>query len=145
MPQYELMYILGSNVADNEVPQVSQQVLKCAEEFGATDVKETQLGKKKLAYPIKKTRNGYYVVVNFTMDGKKINEFESRIRAMEQSIIRHILINLDEHLERSAKDKIAQSKLTRRPEAVAAKTEKSATLPKTTLTEIDEKALEEKI
>jgi small subunit ribosomal protein S6 len=160
MPQYELMYLLGSNVADNEVPQVSEQVLKFVSEFGGADVRQEQLGKKKLAYPIKKTRNGHYVTVNFAMDTKRINEFEARVHAMSQSIIRYILINIDEHLERSAKDKIAQSKLTHRldmPEALetpatkpspaykAPKTQKVPSAPKEPLVEIDEKALDEKI
>lgn len=116
---------------------------------GGTDIKEQQLGKKKLAYTIKKTRNGHYVVVNFTMDTKKVNDFEARVRSMDQSIIRYILINLDEHLERMAKDKVAQSKLTRRPD-MAQEAIGSPALPPTSkkkepLVEIDEKALDEKI
>jgi small subunit ribosomal protein S6 len=114
MPQYELMYLLGSHVADDEVPKISQGILKFAEDFGATEIKETQLGKKKLAYPIGKTRNGHYVVVNFTMDGKTINTFDAKIRTQDANIIRYILINLDEHLDRMEKDRIAQSKIVRK-------------------------------
>ena len=150
MPQYELMYLLGSNVADDEVPKISQNVLKFAEDFGASDVKETQLGKKKLAYPIGKTRNGHYVVVNFAMDGKNINTFDAKIRTMDNSIIRYLIVNLDEHLERMAKDKIAQSKIVRRipteettEAASAPKLKKEKDAPK--LEEIDEKSLDEKI
>lgn len=140
MPQYELMYLLGANVADTDVPAVSQQVQKFIADFGGSDAKETQLGKKKLAYPIKKTRNGHYVVVNFTMDGGKVNELDARIRALEQQIIRYLLINLDEHLERTAKDKVAQSKMTRREPTAEGKPKSAAPL-----VEIDEKALDEKI
>lgn len=144
MPQYELMYLLGSNVADTEVPTVSEQVKKSIETNGGTDIVEQQLGKKKLAYPIGKTRNGHYVVVNFTMDGKKVNELDAKIRAQDNSIIRYILINLDEHIDRMAKDKIAQSKIIRRePVPNEAKTDGSKPAP--VLTEIDDKALEEKI
>jgi len=108
------MYVLGANVADDDVPKISQNILKFAEDFGATDVKETQLGKKKLAYPIGKTRNGHYVVVNFTMDTKNINQFDAKIHTQDTSIIRYIIINLDEHLDRMKKDKIAQSKIVRK-------------------------------
>jgi|GEM_PF-549075 len=114
MPQYELMYLLGSHVADDEVPKISEQIRKFAEDLGATDIQETQLGKKKLAYPIKKTRNGHYVVVNFSMDGTKVNSFDARIRAQDTVIIRYILINLDEHFERLEKDKVVQAKLNRK-------------------------------
>lgn len=145
MPQYELMYLLGSHVADDEVPKISQQVLKVAEDFGAEGVSETHLGKKKLAYPIKKTRNGYYVVVNFAMDSRKINEFDAKIRTMDSSIIRYLLTNLEEHLERQEKDKIVQSKMVRRipptetPVAEAAPAAPAAPAPKKeTVKEVEE-------
>ncbi len=114
MPQYELMYLLGSQVADDEVPKISESVLKFAADFGGTDIKETQLGKKKLAYPIGKTRNGHYVVVNFTMDGKNINAFDAKIHTQDTQIIRYLIVNLDEHLARMGKDRIAQSKIVRK-------------------------------
>ncbi len=147
MPQYELMYLLGANVADTDVPQVSAQVKKLVEDFGGTDVVETQLGKKKLAYTIKKTRNGHYVVVNFAMEPKKVFGLDARIHSMDQSIIRYLIINLDEYLERMAKDKIAQSKIIRRipAEATESKSEVRAKKPVAPIIELDEKALDEKI
>ena len=108
------MYLLGAHVADDEVPKISAQILKFAEDFGGTEIKESQLGKKKLAYPIGKTRNGHYVVVNFAMDGKDINTFDAKIRTQDQNIIRYLIVNLDEHLARMEKDRIAQSKIVRK-------------------------------
>jgi small subunit ribosomal protein S6 len=150
MPQYELMYLLGSHIADDEVPKISQSILKFAEDFGATEIKESQLGKKKLAYPIGKTRNGHYVVVNFTMDAKNINTFDAKIRTQDQVIIRYIIVNLDEHLERMAKDKIAQSKIVRKgpPAENAVPTPKAASAPKKeapALVEINQEELDKKI
>ena len=117
MPQYELMYLLGSNVADDQVQTISDSVKKSIEDFGGTSITETQLGKKKLAYPIGKTRNGYYVVVDFTMDGSKVNELDAKIRTQDSTIIRYLLINQEEFLERSKKDKIEQAKIVRRQPA----------------------------
>ena len=108
------MYLLGSQVADTEVPAVTAQILKFVSDFGGSEVKETQLGKKKLAYPIKKTRNGHYVVVDFVMDSRKVNDLDAKIRTQENTIIRHMLVNLDEHLKRTEKDKVAQAKLSKR-------------------------------
>ncbi len=133
MPQYELMYLLGSHVADDEVPKISAQILKFAEDFGGTEIRETQLGKKKLAYPIKKTRNGHYVVVNFAMDKQKINAFDAKIHTQDANIIRYIIVNLDEHLARMEKDRIVQSKIVRKgppAEAEAAKPATTAPLKK---------------
>ncbi len=154
MPRYELMYLLGSHVAETEVPNVSALVLKAVSDNGGTQVVETQLGKKKLAYPIKKTRNGYYVVVNFEMSGTKINQLDAKIRSMDSSIIRYILINQEEHLERERKDKALAVKIGRKiPPAETEEKPKVRTKPKTEsapkptikLEDIDEKTLDEKI
>ncbi len=145
MPQYELMYLLGASVADDQVPQISQAVLKFAQDFGATEVKETQLGKKKLAYPIKKTRNGHYVVVDFAMDGKNLASFDAKIRT-EQNIIRYIIVNLDEHFARMAKDKIEQSKIVRRiPVVPEPKAAAPAKKPVEVLADINPEELDKKI
>jgi|SRR5581483_765069 len=145
MPQYELMYLLGSHVADDEVPKISQSILKAAEDFGATNVKETQLGKKKLAYPIKKTRNGHYVVVNFSMDAKNINAFDAKVRTQDTNIIRYIIVNLDEHLERMEKDKVEQAKIVRRGPPTEAPKAESPRKPAAPLAEINAEDLDKKI
>jgi small subunit ribosomal protein S6 len=145
------MYLLGSHVADDQVPAIAAQIKKFVEDFGGSNVVETQLGKKKLAYPIKKTRNGHYVVVSFTMDTKNINQLDARVRSQDANIIRYILVNLDEHFERIEKDKVEQAKLSRRPQAEEgapkekeAAPEKKEKAPAPVL-EIDSEALDKKI
>ncbi len=113
MPRYELCYILAAGVSDDQVPEVATQIQKFITDFGGTDIQEELLGKKKLAYPIKKTRNGFYVVETFTMPANKINDLEAKVRSQTATVIRHLIINVDEHLVRSEKDKVAQSKLTK--------------------------------
>jgi len=147
MPQYELMYLLASTVADDEVPKISSQMLKSIEDLGGSEVKETLLGKKKLSFPIKRTRNGHYVVVNFSMPGTKVNELDAKIRTQDSTIIRYILVNLDEHLERQEKDRVAQSKIVRRipvEPALEAPTRKEK-IPAAPLIEINQEELDKKI
>lgn len=125
MPRYELCYILSSQVSDDLVPETTAQIKKFIEDFGGSEIEEQQLGKKKLAYPIKKTRNGFYVVERFNIESSKINELDAKIRSQTATVIRYLIINLDEHLERLEKDKIAQAKLPKReiPEGAEEKVE----------------------
>lgn len=116
MPRYELCYILAAQVSDDQVPAVTEQIKQFVADFGGTEIQEEQLGKKKLSYPIKKTRNGFYVVVEFTMESNKVNELEAKIRTQTSTIIRHLVINVDEHVRRSAIDKVVQSTLSKNPE-----------------------------
>lgn len=158
MPRYELMYILASSVSDDQVPATAQQIEQFVADNGGSDITHDQLGKKKLAYPIKKTRNGHYGVITFTAEGKGANSLDAKLRTQKGTVIRHIIVNTDEHLARLEKDREAQAKMNKgRPaEAIAAdkaeresgaaasKTEKPVKEAKAK-TVVTEKALDEKI
>jgi small subunit ribosomal protein S6 len=123
MPKYELMYILSSAVTDNDVPSVTSEVDKYLTDNGGTLLSQEMLGKKKLAYPIKKTRNGFYVLETFDLESRKLQDFDNKLRSMEH-IIRYMFVNVEEQEIRAAKDKKVQEKMraSRKPiktEAVA--------------------------
>jgi small subunit ribosomal protein S6 len=119
MPRYEFMYILASSVSDDQIPTVSAQIEQFVTDFGGTEVTHTQLGKKKLAYPIKKTRNGQYGVINFEMATSKVAAFDAKLRTQANTIIRYIIVNLEDHLARLDKDRDAQTKMNRNRPAAA--------------------------
>ena len=117
------MYIISNNVSDDEVPKITDEVKKYIETAGGVIEKHEDLGKKKLAYPIKKTRNATYVLDSFTAAADKVGEIEHRIRT-SQNIIRHLVANMDEALARIEKDKAVQAKMKpRRPPVAEAKPE----------------------
>lgn len=126
MPKYELMYIVGSDISDDEIPKITAEVKKFIETDGGIVEKYEELGKKKLAYPIKHTRNGYYVVASFSAPPEKINDIEHKIRT-SQNVIRHLIVNMDEGLARMEKDRVLQAKLKLRrpPEEIKEKTAKA--------------------
>lgn len=110
MPQYELMYIIGSSISDDQIPKAVDEVKKNIEGDGGVIRKHEELGRKKLAYPIKHAKNGYYVVVNFEAAPTKMSDIEHKIRT-SQNIIRHILVNMEETLLRMEKDRKAQAQM----------------------------------
>lgn len=122
MPKYELMYIIGSETADDEIPKINEEIKKSIEKFAGLIEKHEEIGKKKLAYPIKRTRNGHYVLMQFSTPGDKINDIEHAIRT-NQSVIRHLIINIDDDLIRIEKDRIVHSKMKPRREVETLKTE----------------------
>lgn len=147
MPKYELMYIIGSQVADDEIPKVTGEITKYIADAGGIMEKHEELGKKKLAYPIKKSKIGHYVLDSFEAPGDKINDIEHKVRT-SQSIIRHLVINLDEAVVRMEKDRVVQAKLKLRRPPVDIKDKPSGAKPERKI-QIDldaeiEKALESK-
>ena len=113
------MYILSSAVSDNDVPTVSNEVDKFLTDAGGTVLAQEMLGKKKLAYPIKKTRNGFYVLETFNLEGAKLTSLDNKLRSMEP-IIRYLVVNIDDQERRAAKDKTIQDKMkaARKPQKV---------------------------
>lgn len=143
MPKYELMYILSSAVSDNDTPAISSEIDKFIKDADGTVLSQEMLGKKKLAYPIKKTRNGFYVLLSFTLDGSKVAALDNKLRSIE-SIIRYIIVNTEELLLRKAKDQERAEKMraTRKPKRVPSAP--VVTVPEIQLTETElEKKIEE--
>lgn len=52
-------------------------------------------GMRRLAYKIKKANNAHYILMNFELDAKYINEFKTLLDKDER-VIRHLLIKRDE-------------------------------------------------
>ena len=113
------MYILSSAVSDNDVPSISVEVDKFLTDNGGAILSQEMLGKKKLAYPISKTRNGFYVLQTFNLDGIKLKSFDNKLRSMEP-IIRYMVINVEEQERRAVKDRKIQEKMraARKPQKV---------------------------
>lgn len=146
MPKYELMYILSSAVSDNDVPTITSEVNKFIQDNGGAILREELMGKKKLAYPIKKTRNGFYVLLAFNMPGEKLAALDNKLRSLD-SIIRYIVVNIEEQERRQVKDKAVQEKMraTRKPQKTEITEIKDLPEIKITETELEqkiEKALE---
>jgi small subunit ribosomal protein S6 len=145
MPKYELMYILSSAVSDNDVPAVVAEVDKYLTQQGGTLLTQEMLGKKKLAYPIKKTRNGFYVVQTFNLEPRKLQDLDDKLRSIE-AIIRYLCINVDEQERRAAKDRDVRERMqaNRKPQTAVATEGAPAAAPisDTELEQKIEKALE---
>ncbi len=136
MPKYELMYILSSAVSDNDVPAVTAEVDKFLTDNKGTLLSQEMLGKKKLAYPIKKTRNGFYVLETFNIEGSKLQELDNKLRSMEP-IIRYLYVNVEEQELRAAKDRKVQEKM--RASRKPIKTESADDEVKLSETELEQK------
>jgi hypothetical protein len=58
MQQYELLSIVPTQFTDEEVGEISKQISALVEKVGGNVVSTTNLGKIRMAYPIKKIRHG---------------------------------------------------------------------------------------
>ena len=91
MRNYEIMFILSTQLTDEEKQAGVAFVENILTTAGATEVKTEIWGDRKLAYPIKKKENGYYVLTKFSMDGTKLGEVESKLNISE-SILKYMIV-----------------------------------------------------
>jgi len=88
---YELTYLIAARFTEEELIPLRTAVANFATSFGATEIKEEILGKKKLAYPIDHATHGYYMVMRFEMPVSKASQLSQRLEH-NSDILRHILI-----------------------------------------------------
>lgn len=94
MNKYELMVIIDPALEDDKKEAAIENVKSIIAEAG--EVSETDVwGLKKLAYPIQKKTEGYYVVMQFTAGPELPKELDRRLRIAD-AYMRHIIVNKDE-------------------------------------------------
>lgn len=94
MTKYEVMFIIDPALED----ATKQATIETVKEIIAADgeVGEVnEMGMRKLAYPILKKEDGYYVVVEFAGNPTLPKELDRRLR-ISDNVMRHIIINLEE-------------------------------------------------
>ena len=64
MNKYESVVIIDPAVEEDKVKELTQKLTEIINNDGKVEQVE-ELGKKKLAYEVKKNKEGYYVVINF--------------------------------------------------------------------------------
>lgn len=85
MNKYESVVIIDPAVAEEKVKELSQRLTDIINNDGKVE-KVEELGKKRLAYEVKKNKEGYYVVINFEANPDLISELERNYRIMDEVI-----------------------------------------------------------
>ena len=94
MRNYEIMFILSTPLTDEEKQAGVKLVEDTLAKAGAVEIKTEVWGERKLAYPIKKKENGYYVLTLFQMDGTGLTEVEAKLNITE-SILKYMIVKND--------------------------------------------------
>lgn len=93
MINYEVMFIIDPTLEDEKKDAAVERVkgiITAEGEVGSVDV----WGLRKLAYPIQKKNEGYYVVIDFKAEPTLPAELDRRLKISED-FMRHIIVNKD--------------------------------------------------
>ncbi len=94
---YELTYILTSVLADAQIAEVVRRVNEIIEGAGGTIIEVDEWGTRKLAYPVDKKRNGYYVNLYFEGPGTLIPRIE-RALTIDDNVLRSLILAMDKSM-----------------------------------------------
>ncbi|KAK3188009.1 hypothetical protein Dsin_027570 [Dipteronia sinensis] len=94
MRHYEVVYLIHEKHAE-EVESVNEKVQDFLREKKGKIWRVNDWGLRRLAYKIQKAKNAHYILMNFELEAKWINDFKSMLDKDER-VIRHLVIKRDE-------------------------------------------------
>jgi small subunit ribosomal protein S6 len=94
MNHYELMVIYSPNLTEDEQRQQFQQVEELLKHENARISLVEHWGKRKLAYLVKKQRQGIYDWFYFELDPSRISEIDRKLK-MSEVILRFMIIKME--------------------------------------------------
>ncbi|MDM9585927.1 MULTISPECIES: 30S ribosomal protein S6 [unclassified Nostoc] len=100
---YETMYILRPDLGEEQVEQAVTKYQNLLRDQGAQEIQIQNRGKRRLAYEIKKHRDGIYIQLNYSAPATAIAPFERAMRLSEE-VIRYLTIKQDIEEEKPPKE-----------------------------------------
>lgn len=98
MNPYELLLIITPDYDESEAEALTDQV-KGMIENGGTLLKVDPWGKKRLAYPIRKRNDGYYVLYIFESAPSFVAELNQSLRVIE-TILRYMIVQYEDDINK---------------------------------------------
>jgi small subunit ribosomal protein S6 len=129
---YEVMFIVRPDVVEEDVDKLIAGFSATVTNGGGVVKTVEKMGRRKLAYTVRKFADGNYVLLTVEADGAGVLELERRLRVTEP-VIKFITVRIDEEEKRLAKVKalrgVRRSSLNAEPAAPAAAPVPAAAAP----------------
>lgn len=105
---YETMYILRPDLGEEQVEQAVNKYQNLIQEQGATEIEIQNRGKRRLAYEIKKQRDGIFIQMNYQAPGSVIAPLERAMRLSEE-VIRYLTIKQEVPEETPEEEEVTEA------------------------------------
>jgi small subunit ribosomal protein S6 len=116
---YEVMFIVRPDVEEADLDKLIEGFSGNVTSGGGEVKSVEKMGRRRLAYTVRKFNDGFYVLLNIAAEGSLIAEIERRLRVSEP-VIKFITVRMDEEEKRLAKVKaIRDTKVKRSAQPIA--------------------------
>jgi small subunit ribosomal protein S6 len=122
---YELMFIVRPDMADEDLDKLISNLESTVTSASGTIKGVERMGKRRLAYMVRKFREGVYILLTIEGAGSVVHELERRLRVTEP-VIKFLTVRIDEEqkrLEKIRKLREARKKVSAQPATAAAAAE----------------------
>lgn len=114
---YELMFIVRPDMPEEEQDKLISTLESAVTSSGGAMKKVERMGKRRLAYTVRRFFEGIYILLTVEGSGGLVHELERRLRVTEQ-VIKFLTVRVDEEQKRL--DKIKKIRESRRKASTAA-------------------------
>ena len=111
---YEVMFIVRPDMPEEEQERLISTLESQVSAGGGKIANVERMGKRRLAYVVRKFQEGIYVLLTVEGTGAVVSELERRLRVSEP-VIKFITVRVDEEQKRLAKVKAIRDSKKRRP------------------------------
>jgi small subunit ribosomal protein S6 len=128
---YEVMFIVRPDATEEDQDKLIEGFTTTVTGGNGEVTAVEKLGRRRLAYTVRKFNDGIYILLTVAADGQLIAELERRLRVTE-SVIKFITVRMDEEQKRLAKKKaLRDSKVKRSAQPTFAPQSATAAAPLT--------------
>jgi small subunit ribosomal protein S6 len=101
--QYDLIFICRPDTPEADIDKIVSTLEHAATEKGGKIEKTDRWGRKRMAYPVHRLREGFYVFMDVrSSHGEVVKELERRLKVSD-SVIKYLTVRVDEELKRQDK------------------------------------------
>jgi small subunit ribosomal protein S6 len=117
---YDLIFICRPDTPEADIDKVIATLEHTAAEKGANIEKTEKWGRRRMAYRVRRLREGFYVyMVVRSSHGEVVKELERRLKVADP-VMKYLTVRLDEELKRQEKLKRhRERRAARRPRKIA--------------------------
>src|SRR5215470_16859754 len=101
---YELMFIVRPDMTDEDQDKLISTLEHAVTSTGGHVKNVEKMGKRRLAYTVRKFHDGLYILLTFEGSGGLVHELERRLRVSE-AVIKFLSVRIDEEQKRLDKIK----------------------------------------